>query len=254
VDVLLQHARPEYQRLLDLSRARHKQYAEEHGFLYQAYQGAYWDGWSGHWDGWLFCLQMLKLDVEWLCWVDADALIVGDADLREALAPGKWLGLARHPGPPEHWNVGVMVIRNCPRVIGLFEAVVAAGPGEWPWYQQQILNELLEEGEWDDLVGRIEDRWNCTYGVTDVEDAQIRAWHGQPLDEKVRRMQAALGPGADVSELYLSGAVTDLLRQEGLKTLGDVVRAGENGLRRIQGIGPLMARMALERAMAQVRQ
>lgn len=253
----MQHARPEYQILIDLSRNLHKRYALEHELLYQAYAGSFYPDWTGHWDGWLCCLQMLKLDVDWLIWVDADALIVGNEDLRDALAgqetEGGRIGLCRHPGPPEHWNVGVMVIRNSPRVVDLFGAVVAEGPGRWPWYQQQILNNLLEEPEWGDLVAPIDDRWNSTYGVTDVHDAVVRAWHGQPLDKKVGFMRATLGREAlDVSELHLTRALTDVLREAGVMTLGDVVRAGEAGLLGVRGIGPMTARVAVERAL-QVR-
>ena len=179
MDVLLQQGRAEYKELLDLTEGIHRAYAHRYGMRYVRYDGPFVPDWTGHWDQIALMRALLGMpDVERVFWVDADAAIVGDEDLREGLGDGD-LGMARHDGPPEHWNCGVLFVRNSPEVRGFFRAVIEGGPGEFPWYQQTLMNELIDGG-YPVFVHRLHDRWNSTVGFTDVPDPVIMAWHGTP--------------------------------------------------------------------------
>lgn len=194
MDVLVQQASQAYAGLLRLSEGRHRAYAEQHKMRYMRYDGPQgMEGWPPTWHGWVCCLRLLQAGTDWLFWLDADALIVLDEDLRGALgedAPQGRMGMVRHPGPPEHWNTGVMYIRNSARMQAFFMEVLKRGPGRWPWYQQEIANELLGEAAWRDLVVRIEDRWNSTFGVNWAAEPAVVAWHGVPAGQKLREMEA----------------------------------------------------------------
>jgi hypothetical protein len=123
-------------------------------------------------------------------WLDADALIVGDRHLAGPLLCGDGqMTMCRHPGPPEHWNCGVWFVRNTARVRDLLREVLAQGPGEYPWYQQQILNDLLNLPAWWGLVVQMDDCWNSTFRFTEVEEPQIVAWHGWPGGPRARAEQ-----------------------------------------------------------------
>jgi len=192
MDILLQQARTEYTPLLDLTEPLHRAYAERHGLSYMRFDGPYAVEWTGHWDAiWLLDRLLACAWVDRVFWLDADTLITGDEDLRAAL--GGRLAMCRHPGPPPHWNCGVLFLRNGPRMREWIHEIWRRGPGEWPWYQQQIMNDLLAEERWNEMVERLDDRWNSTYRVTAVDEAVIRAWHGVlGPDAKLARMQAHL--------------------------------------------------------------
>jgi len=231
---------------VNLTEIRHRAYARRFGFDYERFDGSYASlDWTRHWDGWTVCGWLLEAGVRWLVWIDADAIIVRDEDLREAVGEGlacdEGIGVVRHPGPPAHWNVGVMVIRNSERVRAFWREVIEWGPGEWPWYQQTICNTLWESPKWADLVRPMPDRYNSTWGVNWVEDAVIRAWHGQPgRQKKLEGMQAYLArrrQAMPLEELYLNRARLDLLREAGMQTIGDVAKKGTGELMSIPGIG-----------------
>ena len=191
-DILLQQGRAEYAQLLDFSEPRHRAYAERHDLCYLRYDGPLVPSWSGHWDQIALFRALLGQGAERIFWIDADALIVGDTDIRDGLGEAD-LAMARHPGPPEHWNIGVCCIRNGDRVRELVRAVIERGPGGFPWYQQAVLNERLD-GEFADVeVARLGNEWNCTHCLghfTEVREPVIVAWHSMPgLDARLDAMQ-----------------------------------------------------------------
>jgi hypothetical protein len=203
---VVQQARSaEYGALLDLTQTQHQAYAERHGMEYVRVDGAVAPpSWSGHWDQIQLLVNLLNDGAGFVFWLDADTLIVDlEADLHEGLGEGQ-LAMTRHPGPPAHWNCGVLLARNTPQVRGFFAQTLALGPGEFPWYQQKVMNHLLARAEWRHLISRLDDRWNATFGVTEVARPAVVAWHdGQGAASKLVRMKAYLrehGHGGELPE------------------------------------------------------
>jgi hypothetical protein len=179
---------------LDVSEQRHRAYAERHDLIYQVHNGAVHPDWSGHWDAIPLLLELMAdKATRWIFWLDADTLIMDDADLRKALPKSAKLGMCRHPGPPEHWNCGVMFVRNLKRTRAWLAEILSRGPGVYPWYQQAIMNELLDTPAWAGLCTQLDDRWNSTVVLNGPQDCHIMAWHadGGP-DYRARNMIAAL--------------------------------------------------------------
>jgi hypothetical protein len=194
--VLLQQARAEYAPLLDLTEAMHRDYAERHGMVYHRVDGAV-TKWNGTWDQIPCILDALSTGADEVYWLDADAMIVSDDDLGQALphhpAPRR-LAMCRHPGPPEHWNCGVLMAQNSHAVREFFRRVLKKGPGMPPWWQQQVMNDMLETPVWGWLIRALDDRWNSTWGVNEARDPVVVAWHnGQGPQVKLEAMRAYLG-------------------------------------------------------------
>lgn len=178
-EILLQQGRADYKAMLDLTEPFHRGYAERHGLEYMRVDGPVIPFWPGFWDSIELFIRLMTKGVDRIFWLDADTLIVGDEDIRQGMRK-RQLTMAWHSGPPEHWNCGVFFIRNYPRALLFFEEVLRRGPGKWPWYQQEIMNDLLEDPLWYDLVGRMDDRWNSTVLHCEALDPVIMAWHGTP--------------------------------------------------------------------------
>lgn len=179
-DYLLQQGREDYWACLDLVRDRHQAYADAHGLEYVVHRGAMLPDWTGHWDAILLMLDLVRRDDTGLIlWLDADTLIVGDADPRLELA-GYDVGMARHPGPPEHYNCGVLMLRAGHDTARWLERVLNSGPGVYPWYQQDFMNAYLAEPEWKGRVVTLPTEWNSTVILGHPERCVIRAWHGYP--------------------------------------------------------------------------
>jgi len=244
-DVIVQQASHYYAPLLRLSGGLHEAYAKRHGFDLEVYHGTFAPReWHRYWDGWQVIQWLLNAGARWLVWVDSDALIVGNEDVRTAGGGrrGCWIGCVRHPGPPAHWNTGVMVIRNGDRVRQFFREVFRRGPGSEPWYQQAIANEMWDEPEWGEILQPLDDRWNSTIDVNWVADAQIRAWHGQPgfrgKMRGMRRWLTAQRKQMGLERLPFTESRLELLRGAGYRTIWDVERTTDAALCGVPGVGP----------------
>jgi hypothetical protein len=192
--ILLQQASPEQAILLDLTGKRHLAYAERHGIAYWTVgkrmideNGAIYAGW----DKFVLIRQALGRGYEHVFWIDADAAVVGDVDLREARTDG-CLGMVEHPGPPVHFNCGVMLMRNTAQLREFLRAVWERRPGEHPWYEQTIMNEMITDG-WPGFE-QLDLRWNSTFGIAEAQGPVIVGWHGGgSVGEKYGKMRAFLG-------------------------------------------------------------
>ena len=194
MDYLLQTARGEYTQMLDISRQRHADYARRHGMEYVTFEGAVLPDWWGGWDSVPLILDLVRRDDTGIVfYLDADTLIVGDGNPREAL--GTYLiGMTRHPGPPEHYNSGMMLVRACAQTAALIQRVLDAGPGKRPWWEQTIFNQLLTEREWMGRVATLPHEWNSTAVLGHPERCIVRAWHGYPggVQGRVKQMEIAI--------------------------------------------------------------
>lgn len=197
--ILLQQARAEYAPLLDLTESTHRAYAERHGMAYHRVNGALTQ-WYGTWDQ-IPCILNALDEADEVYWLDADTLIISDDDLRDAWPSDMQrragaVAMCRHPGPPPHWNCGVLLVRNAPEVRTFFRCVLYRSPGGPPWWQQQVMNDMLATPIWSWLLCPIDDRWNSTWGVNEVRDPVIVAWHnGQGPGVKLAAMKKYMGIG-----------------------------------------------------------
>jgi len=138
----------------------------------------------------------LQDDVEFLLWIDADALIVRlDQDIRECISADVDLYMAWH-GPDSarvdwagfvpHYNSGVMLIRNTPWAHDFFSRVWdQRGRIRHAWNDQAaihwVLGYMSSLGRAGDIeneadrshVGRLESRWNSIPGVVMADDPVI---------------------------------------------------------------------------------
>lgn len=177
-DYLLQQGRSIYWDCLDLTEQIHRNFARRYGLTFISHRGAVLPDWYGTWDSVPLMLDLVQReDTGLVLWLDADTLIVGDADPREIL--GECLiGMSRHPGPPEHYNCGVLFLKACGQVSSLLQRILNNGPGEPTWYQQAIINELLTEPQWSGKIKTLPHEWNSTVVLRHPEQCIIRAWHG----------------------------------------------------------------------------
>ena len=101
--------------------------------------------------------------------------------------------MVRHPGPPVHFNCGVIFFRNRGRILGFIDEVMARLPGRRPWFEQQILNDLIAEERWVGIFERLDDRWNSTVNVNESPEPVVMGWHGvYGVCERALWMKAAL--------------------------------------------------------------
>jgi len=213
--VLIQQATGDCVTMLELAAGRHAAYCARHGITYWPVLGDVQFSRPPHWNKIVLIQHALALGFATVAWLDADTLIVRDQeDFRTALDPaGGPLAMSLHPanhssGAPEHWNSGVMFLRNTPRVREFFQAVWDAGPlGPHCWHEQARMLDLLPR--FPGLVQRLDDRWNATETVTEVPDPIIKAWHGaglealNPMHHELKKLGVADARVAAVAEGFV---------------------------------------------------
>ena len=194
-DYLLQHASGEYVSLLQLTNRLHGRYAERHGLTFVTSNGRRVPDWHFYWDKIDLLVEILERpDTGFVLWLDADAAAFGQRDPREALGDGV-LGMTRHPGrsTPTTVNAGVMFLQACPHVVDLLHEAVARGPGVWPWYEQQIINDMLYAQEWQEGFVELGHTWNSTVILGHPLECEIRAWHGGgPVERRLNMMRTEI--------------------------------------------------------------
>jgi hypothetical protein len=190
-DYLLQQGREGYWPLLDLVAPIHQAYADAHDLTYICHKGAVVTKWPGYWDSVQLMLDLSQdSGTGQVFWMDADVLIVSNADMRDVLGE-HLVGMARHPSNQhgEHYNCGVLFFRACEQVSDWLRKVLDGGPGEHPYYQQDYMNLYLREPQWAGKVLELPHEWNSTVKLGHPENCNIRAWHGHK-GGAVARLQA----------------------------------------------------------------
>jgi len=177
-DYLIQHGREEYWGMLDITNERHASYAHRHGMRFVSNRGEVLSQYPGYWDMIPLLLDYIRRsDTDYVFWLDADTVIRDDADLRDGLN-GHNVGMTKHPGPPEHYNCGVLFLRACREVTMWLERVLDLAPGIYPWYQQDYMNNYIGMLEMHGMVKAMGNEWNSTVVLDHTQDCHIRAWHG----------------------------------------------------------------------------
>ena len=183
--VLIQHCWPDagilgnYLPLFELTEERNKAYCSKHNFDFLSVIGTvkpeYEDRKDGNWPKVELIRQALEKNYEYIIWLDPDALIYDDsADLRNGCPPG--IGACWHRIPQlNHWNTGVLYMRNTQEVKDFVDEWLAAFPGDLQWKEQGAFNKLAMTNK---VVETISDRWNATVNYSMVPDAVVLGYHG----------------------------------------------------------------------------
>jgi hypothetical protein len=174
--------------MLRLTYQRHAAYAWAHNMEYWAIAGSLKpDMWPGGWGKIWFIRLMMDQGYKNVFWIDTDAAIVDmECDLRDGLPEGKLIGACEHWAPdwfpqydiPRHYNVGVLFLKNDPKVIEFLDEWIAMYPGHPRWLEQGNFNELVTGEKYAGIFHKLDDKWNATYRVNEVEKPCIMAWHG----------------------------------------------------------------------------
>lgn len=168
-----------YVPLMELTKERNEAYCQKHGFDYIYKVGVegltFNDVYTGCWTKVELIRNALIAGYEYIVWLDPDALILDtDTDLREACINGIGVCWMRIP-QLDHWNVGVMYVKNSPQVLAFIDEWLTTFPGDRQWREQGTFNELAMKSK---VVQTISDRWNATLNYSLVPDAVILGYHG----------------------------------------------------------------------------
>lgn len=179
--VLIQQVYPGegFEPMIELTRERNATYCKKWSMDYRVIIDAVNPEWQMEQGGWaklLLIRDALNQGYEYVVWLDADAMIYDlETDLREACTGG--IGACWHRIPQlNHWNVGVMYIKNSAYV----QAFIADWLDKFPgandgWFEQGAFNRL---GMKSKVVHTLSDKWNATVNVNMVPDAVILGFHG----------------------------------------------------------------------------
>ena len=172
--------------MLRLTYQRHAAYAWAHNMEYWPIHASLKpDLWPGGW-GKIYAIQlMFEMGYEHVFWIDTDAAIVDlDCDLRDGLPEGKYIGACEHWAEwfkefdiPRHYNVGVMFYRKSPIVDEFLKEWISAFPGDKRWWEQGIFNQLVTD-KYANIFHKLDDKWNATYRVNEVDKPCIQGWDG----------------------------------------------------------------------------
>jgi hypothetical protein len=190
----------EFHEMMRLTHQRHAAYARAHQMDFWSIYGDMADGkdWrTGAWAKIHLVLKALRQGYEWAFWIDADAAIVSQIDLRTALLEGKLIGGVEHWADwfpkyeiPKHVNVGVLYFRNAPKTRGFLMEWLGYYPGEPRWAEQGTFNKLILMDMYKDYFELLPDRWNATVNVHQCADPIVKGWHGvAPLALRLAQMK-----------------------------------------------------------------
>lgn len=187
---------------LRLTMARHSAYARAHHFDYAVHMGdIHAEQSHGAWGKIWLLLDAMQRGYEYAVWLDTDAAVMNfSADLRHALPEGALIGAVIHDpdrspflkslGVPRHYNVGVLYVRNDPRTVDFLTAWANTYPGHERWAEQGVFNQMAEGNP---HICAVDDRWNSTINVNEIDDPVVRGWHGiMPPEHRLEMMVTAL--------------------------------------------------------------
>lgn len=186
--VLIQQASGAHRSLLSLTQNLHSEYCERHGIDYWAFFGSPNDigDRAPNWSRVLLMEQANVAGYEYIIWLDADCLIVGDVDLREGCEK---IGFnmtrhdmsifrdAGHADLYDHWNTGAIYYRTSlgsASDLNYWWGTPDEGHG---WADQHSFNLAVKDGVID-TPNRIDLRWNSTLPYFTSPEPVVMAWHG----------------------------------------------------------------------------
>jgi hypothetical protein len=186
-----------------LTYPRHSAYCSAHNIDYWSFQGGKYPEMPGEAGAWskVGLMKEALLDYEYVFWVDVDTAIMDfETDLREAVEGDINIGGVYHDpakseylkvhGVEKHINIGVLYIKNTEISRLFINKWFDSFPGPPRWADQGAFNALIDEIPHS--VTGIEDKWNATINVNEVEKPVIFGWHGVNRPERFLVMKRKL--------------------------------------------------------------
>lgn len=188
-----------YEPLIELTLKRNQEYADRHCFDLRVFVDSVIDRDVSQ-GGWAKveliqqALHSFRNNYKFVIWLDADAVIYDlSADLRDALPDGG-IGCAWHVNSLyDHWNVGVIYLRNSERTREFVKTWLSQAPGPDPWHEQDVYNQMAHDPQWADIVRTVDNRWNSTEANAPCDNPVIKAFHGcGPAFDRLQLMKECL--------------------------------------------------------------
>lgn len=202
--VLIQQASGDHKRLLALTQHLHNQYCERHQIDYWCFYGCPVDigDRAPNWPRVKLMQQAQAAGYTFIVWLDADCLIVGDADLREACArPGfnmTWHDMSawKQEGIYDHWSTGAVYIKSYKSLAVDLDAWWDRSDEGHGWADQNAFNLVAR-----DMAIRaphsIDPKWNSIHPHFLSPEPAVMAWHGfGDVDLRYRAMAAEINKRA----------------------------------------------------------
>lgn len=167
--------------MLRLTMNRHAAYARVHKMDYQVYFGEYLperNMFTGAWHKIRMIQDAIDKGYEYIFWLDTDAGIADiSVDLRDAFSGDGDIGACEHESKtiPRHYNVGVLFVRNTDRSKNFIADWWNTFPGDERWLEQGSFNNMAKDNP---VVFRMDDKWNATISVNEVDNPVVKGWHG----------------------------------------------------------------------------
>lgn len=199
--VLLQQGCGPCRPLLAAVRPHHLAYCRRHGFRYVPITTRPWHAqYELERDKLLllsWALSHLVAEGGLLVCLDADAVIVGDEDLGDALPAGADFGMVLATG--RFFNTGAWWIRHTPNAAAAIEALAdmpPRPPGVTYGDQQRLVDALPRLADAGLQASALDSRWNWYDNAArrPTPPVQVRAWHSPvtPAPAKLLAMKGAI--------------------------------------------------------------
>lgn len=187
--VLIQSVDRNYLPLIDITRENTLRYCERHQVFYQLSVGLITSDLPPAWNRIPLILGCLAAGFETIVWLDADCVIVDHTqNIFMSLPPAKSISMAQFSNVKwngiDHYNTGVMIIKNTEDVKNLFSWVwkqrYVRLPHHYPkfWEQNFILDYLTKINP--DMVAPLDHSFNYIDGLSNPNIRPvIKGYHGR---------------------------------------------------------------------------
>ena len=199
--------------ILEMVRARHEEYVRRHALDFWSIEAPGPVMTDYGWLRWQYLQDAFRAGYTHAMLLETDTMIIDlDTDLREATrARPLAMRYGKVPGgEPDHYQTGIIYIRNDAEARAFLAAIMALCPPNTiaeeteVWWlrrycQQTDANRLLHTPQWASLATRLDARWNCLHdavGNPEVPNPIVGGWHGIAGEankkQAMRRVLAAL--------------------------------------------------------------
>lgn len=203
--VLIQQASGDYKPLLELTVGRHLAYCRLHNMDYWPIFGEARSRLSKtlpHYDRATLLETALEAGYKKVIWLDADSVIYGGDDMREAV-PHRGIGALWCEGkwePPmyDHFCTGVLYVRNSAESRFFMRVWKETDCKNHGWQDQHAFNQMLSTFEWaKGFVKKIDRHWHTilpNYPPLDSRPPAVVAFHGYgDLETRLQCMRSLFG-------------------------------------------------------------
>jgi hypothetical protein len=155
--------------MLQVTEQHHAEYCKRHSFDHFVVHQPITDGYYDR----VKILQTLLDKYDLLVYMDADAFIAKDINLRDVPINADEIGVCHYETPEHHYNTGVVYVRPGERVKDFIDEWWSGFPGYDSWHDQRVFNDIVNE-----CVVTIPDEWNSCH-INPVDDPIVKAYHGK---------------------------------------------------------------------------